>query len=1207
MNPERPRRKRGVILTLQGWQKLQNARRESEIRQNSGDSYTLEELSEQTGLDIATVVRVQARKQVIDKRTLVRFFKAFDLEVDESNYAKPNLSSNRSEVVVSSKCQDWGEAVDVSVFYGRTEELLKLKQWVLKDRCRLVALLGMGGIGKTALSVKLAEQIKNEFEYVIWRSLRNAPPVKETLGNLIKCLSKHQKIDFPESVDGRISQLLDYLRSSRCLLVLDNVDTILGSGERTGYYRQGYEGYGELFRCVGEVAHQSCLVLTSREKPKEVGLLQGEVLPIRSLQLNGLKEIEGLELLKVKGLSLSGSEDEWRILVERYAGNPLALKIVSTTIQDVFDGKVSEFLERDIVVFGDIRALLDQQFNRLSGLEKEIMYWLAINREPVSFSELQEDIVSSVAQPNLLEALEALGRRSLIEKANAYFTLQPVVMEYVTGRLTAQVCEEIATGKIALCRSHALLKAQAKDYIRDTQICLILKPVLDGLIAIFESRSNLENQLTQILSLLREQSPQQAGYTGGNILNLLCYLKSDLSGYDFSYLTIWQANLQCVNLHNVNFTHADLAKAVFTEIFSEIYSVAFSPDGRLIVMGDGNGEIRLCQVADGRPLLILRGHTSRVWSVAFSPDSRTFASGSEDQTVRCWDASTGQCLYTLHGHTNWVYSVAFSPDGCTLASGSIDQTVRLWEVSTGQHLHTLQGHTNRVSSVAFNLDGYILASCSEDSSVRLWDTSTGRCLKTLLGHSGEVWSVTFSPDGRTLASGGEDQTVRLWEIGTGRCLNTLQGHSNRIWSITFSPQGNTLASGSFDKTVRLWDTSTGRCFKTLQGHSNQLWSVAFSPDGRTLATGSEDHTVKLWDINTGRCFRTLQGYTNPIHSVAFSPQGDMLASGSFNSEVRLWEIGTGRCLKTLRGHSNRVKSVAFSPDGYTLASGSDDSSVKLWDVRSGQCLKTLQGHTSWVNSVAFSTDASYSLHDYMLASGSEDQTVRLWDVSTGQCLKTLQGHTGWITSVAFPKDASYGSDGCTLATGSYDRTVKIWDVGTSQCLYTLQGHSNRVWSVALSPDGCTLASGSHDQTVRLWDVSTGQCLTTLQGHTDWVWSVGFAPDGCMLASGSDDHTVKLWDIGTGQCLRTLEGHTNRVQSVTFSTQGKTLASSSEDETIKLWDVETGECLKTLRSSRPYEGMNITGATGLTSAAIATLKALGATDYEDSYQSARRTG
>ncbi len=140
-----------------------------------------------------------------------------------------------------------------------------------------------------------------------------------------------------------------------------------------------------------------------------------------------------------------------------------------------------------------------------------------------------------------------------------------------------------------------------------------------------------------------------------------------------------------------------------------------------------------------------------------------------------------------------------------------------------------------------------------------------------------------------------------------------------------------------------------------------------------------------------------------------------------------------------------------------------------------------------------------------------------------------------------------------------------------------------------------LASGSEDRTVKLWDASTGLCLKNLQGHTNWILSVAFSPNGNILATGSEDQTVKLWDVSTGQCLRTLQGHTGWVCSVAFDSQGTLLASSSADETIKLWDVTTGECLKTLLSSRPYEGMNITGTTGLTEATIVSLKALGAVE------------
>jgi WD40 repeat protein len=1182
MDQQKPKRQRGVVLTPEGLQKLQEARLEAEIQENCGERYTLEELSERTGLDIHTIRRVLDCQFGVDKRTIERFFIAFNLELSKSYYSTSNLS----------KRQDWGEAICVSVFYGRTEELATLEQWIVSDRCQLVALLGMGGIGKTALSVKLAQQVQDKFEYVQWLSLRDAPPVKALLANLIQFLSDEQvpETDLPESLGDRVSRLIDYLRKHRCLLILDNAESILRSESRAGLYREGYEGYGELIKRVGEATHISCLVLTSREKPKEVASLEGEALPVRSLRLRGLLEAEGQEILQVKGVS--GSEDEFRVLVERYAGNPLALKVIATTILDLFDGNISEFLRQDTAVFGDIRDLLDQQFERLLDLEKEIMYWLAINREPISLSQLRSDLVSPVTPPKLLEALESLLRRDLIEKATptlveksaALFTLQTVVMEYVTHRLIEQVGEEITTQNINLFRCHALMKAQGKDYVRETQVRLILKPALDGLLTVFRCTRSLENQLTQILATLREASPLEPGYTAGNVLNLLCHLETNLSGYDFSNLTVWQADLRRVNLHNVNFAHANLAKSVFTETFGGIWSVAFSPDGKLLATGDTNGEIRLYQVADGRQLLTYKGHTGWVCSVTLSPDGRMIASGSDDRTVKLWDASTGLCLKTLQGHSGRVFSVAFSPDGHTLASGSEDSSVKLWDVSTGQVKKTLHKHTNWIFSVAFSPDGHTLASGSEDSSVRLWEVNTGLCLKTLQGHSGRVLSAAFSPDGRTLASGSEDSSVKLWEVNTGLCLKTLQGHSDVLWSVAFGSDSDTLASSSNDQTVRLWDCRTGRCLKTLQGHSNRVFSVAFSPDGHTLASGSFGQEVRLWDASTGLCLKTLQGYTNWIFSVAFHPQGTTLASGSNDHTVRLWDVSTGTCLKTLQGHINKVWSAAFSPDGRTLASGGDDHMVKLWDVSTGTCLKTLKGHINGVLSATFSPDGR------TLASGSEDHTVKLWNVSTGTCLKTLKGHTNRIFSVVF------SPDGQVLASGSDDSSVKLWDVSTGQCFKTLKGHTNRVYSVVFSPDGQVLASGSDDSSVKLWDVNTGTCLKTLQGHSSWVRSVVFSPDGQVLASGSDDSSVKLWDVSTGQCLKTLQGHTNGVWPVAFSPDGYTLASGSYDETIKLWDVNTGECLKTLLSSRPYEGMNITGVTGLTEATIATLKALGAVEY-----------
>jgi WD40 repeat protein len=1229
MSKPRLQRRRGVVLTSVGLKRLQTAIQEAETWDNDGVRYTLEALSHRINLDPKTISKVLEGNTQLDKRTLSRCFIAFNLELNESDYTSPTGLRQTDEIKDNSQSTiqnplthlsrrwnselgsaeeeasdrrapkskiDWGEAVDVSSFCGRSEELSTLEQWVNDGRCRVVAILGMGGIGKTSLSVKLALQVQPQFDYVIWRSLRNAPPVQDILADWIQYFSDGQETNLATNLGGQILQLMPYLRAKRCLMVLDNWETVLRSSAGTsrdvaGLHRENFEGYGELLMRIGEGFHQSCLVITSREKPAEVAAMEGEILPVRSQILSGLPECESTTLLQTK--RITGSADQYSRLIQLYQGNPLALKIVATAIQDIFAGDVGEFLVQKTAVFNGIRNLLDQQFHRLSNLEKELIYWLAVNREPVSIDELRTDLVSPESPRKLLEALESLGRRCLIDKATptaidkkmtdsvspSQFTLQPVVMEYVTDQLVEQVCEEIAQMRPTLFRRLGLIKAQAKDYIRASQRQLILQPVIDELCSQLGTNQAIEERLRQIVSM--ERSLRQPGYVAGNVLNLLCHLQTDLTGYDFSHLAVWQAYLQETPLQQVNFTDADLTNSVFAKTFSTGTSIALSPDGKLLATGHWDSRIGIClwDVASSQQLLSCQGHLDRVWCVAFSPEGDMLASCSEDKTIKLWDTRTGRCLQTLSGHTECVRWVAFSPTGEFLASGSADRTVRLW--SLNGECHFVGGeHTASVWSVALSPDGRILASGSDDLTVKLWDVATGRCIKTLQGHADWIRTVAISPDGTRLASGSVDSDLRLWDISTGQCIKTLPGHTNAVFCVNFLADGNTLVSGSFDRTIRLWNFDTGECKRILSGHVNSVYGVVCDRQGTLLASVSIGCAVKLWSATSGACIRTLQGRLNWISSVAFSFDGKKIASGSEDRVLRLWDINTAECL-TLRGHTDMIFSVAFSPSDRILASGSADASVRLWDVSSGRCLTVYSGHGASVTGVAFSPDGA------TLASGSDDGTVLLWDVTTGQLLQTFPGH--FVESVVF------SPDGKRLAIGSFDAIVKLWDVTTGQPCQTFAGHSGWVWRVAFSPNGHLFATGSADKTIRLWDLNTGECFHLLDEHSDWIWAVAFSPDSRLLASASSDCTIKLWDVETGYCLKTLTGHSSWVMSVAFSPDGETLVSGSGDETIKLWNVETGECLRTLKAQRLYEGMNLTGVMGLTQTQKVALRALGAVE------------
>ncbi|MBF2064077.1 MAG: NACHT domain-containing protein [Calothrix sp. C42_A2020_038] len=436
--------------------------------------YIEEMLSNQSG----TSIKVKNWSRVTQLLEKAGYKKNWVFTEATTNRVMTRKNEAPAEVKIDSVQQDWGEATDVSVFYGRSHEIEQIQNWVTQERCRLIVILGMAGVGKTTLSVKLAHLLQHDFDFVIWRSLQSEPPLEVILYQLIKFLSSNPDVEIADTVEGRISQIIECMRSARCLIVLDGIDAILvGNTHQKNepakdtlisdiQYQPGYEGYGELIRRSGESQHHSCVLLTSREKPQAIAALSGDTLPVKTLKLTGLSYADSLSILKAKGLT-DLHEEESTSLIDWYAGNPLFLKLVATAIQELFNGSVYEFLQQGTVVFGEIRRVLDEQFERLSPLEKQVMYWLALNQDFLSVRKLQRDILPRVSQRLILEAIELLQRRSLIERRSTSLSQAAVLIEYIAERLIEENMRSGNTDSTSLLINHPIFETQLKNYIRE--------------------------------------------------------------------------------------------------------------------------------------------------------------------------------------------------------------------------------------------------------------------------------------------------------------------------------------------------------------------------------------------------------------------------------------------------------------------------------------------------------------------------------------------------------------------------------------------------------------------------------------------------------------------------------------------------------------------------------------------------------------------
>lgn len=669
----------------------------------------------------------------------------------------------------------------------------------------------------------------------------------------------------------------------------------------------------------------------------------------------------------------------------------------------------------------------------------------------------------------------------------------------------------------------------------------------------------------------------------------------------------------------------------------EVVPLAFSPDGKMLVVGSAVGDGHNAQLGP-RAVTWLDAHTGEqkeqyqdhrrdVLAGAFSAVGNRFVSGSRDATALVQGFAKDKTPLRLEVGT-WVDAVAVAPDGKTVATGPGFglAPVRLWDAETGKNLRDLWGHSGVVRQVLFSPDGTTLAAVCDDESVKLWDARPAevqgaRVIDPL--PSSWIEALAFAHDGRTLASAGHDATLRLWDVENGRERSVLRGHAGKVLAVTFD-RGR-LASGSTDQTLRLWDAESGR---ELARHREPglVASLAFLPDDR-LALAAWGAGVRLRRVSDGKLLPDLPNCPRFVYSLAVSPDGSLLAAACHDRLVCIWDVATRTLRHTLRT-PDPIRSVAFSADGRRLFAGGDGKPLTVWDVVAGKEVASLEiPGAEQVRSIAVSADGrhvaagrGYYLYSdvhlwkepatkanrrriqlresgdvaavacspdgRLVAAAHPDGTIALCDTERAEIVRYLPGH-----AVGSPA-AARSADGSVTAEVQPDFTVLLLDENRRERV-RLRGHTGPITALVLSADGESVVTGSFDRTVRLWDVRTGAVLRrTFTGLRHPIRCVALAPDGRTVAAGEgrlDVHgEVMLWDADTGVVRATLRPRGYLVLSLAFSPDSRMLAIGTGalwenvQGKLALWDATTGEEPVLLGTPAPVyvrAGLNAEGHLG----------------------------
>jgi WD40 repeat protein/DNA-binding SARP family transcriptional activator len=557
-----------------------------------------------------------------------------------------------------------------------------------------------------------------------------------------------------------------------------------------------------------------------------------------------------------------------------------------------------------------------------------------------------------------------------------------------------------------------------------------------------------------------------------------------------------------------------------------VLDAALSSDGRLLALrGNDSGVVffdartlreRGPRYSSAGQLSYFGAIVRPVRSLAFSPDGFTLAVGDSDgraATLTLLDAKTHTVHVSVTSSRNVATAdVAFAPDGRTLVTGEAvtgrrippDEVLVLRSASNGVELRRSKAIPGG-RLVGFTADGRFLLVTSGEKTSFLLDPKTFARVRTFRASG----AGAISPAGSVAAFGQNDGSVQLVDLHSGT-LRPLGRATSKVVALAFSRDGKLLATGSDDGTVDIWDVSPARLRETFVGHSGAAVALVFSRDGATLYSGSSDGSAIAWDVagrrRLGRPFRFSPLAGDAPTAVAVSPDGQLIATQPSRNRVTLWRASDLTAVRTLRGPGGLLDSLAFSHNGRLLAAAGDARDTVVWSVATGRIVRLLGPAGA-----GGATGVNFSPDDHIVGTAGVDGNLRLYDLPIGRQIARIKIRGSL-------QDVDFSSDGKRVVAAGLAGDIAVWNLGERRLERLIHTH-DAVFAIRLSPDGREIVTGSINGEVQFWDLATGrQVGRTIGGQSGAVVSVSYDPTGQEVMTTSSDGKFRLWDIASGKLV-----------------------------------------------------------------------------------------